>query len=147
MLQNTIYLIQNDTDSAIRGFQQVSKPGALSFCIKGHKVCWSMVVVWVLEQEEMKRPLYIQTPAVKPLQPLIQTPDVMSAFRHQIQVLSVVLCYIEVSMNDVKMIHKWTQKRKSDKSGHQRTGDKFYWCFQFQSEIVDASCWSCESQK
>lgn len=34
MLQNTIYLIQNDTDSAIRGFQQVPQPGALSFCIK-----------------------------------------------------------------------------------------------------------------
>lgn len=35
MLQNTIYLIENDTDSAIRGFQQVCQPGALSFCIKG----------------------------------------------------------------------------------------------------------------
>lgn len=34
MLQNTIYLIENDTDSAIRGFQQVCRPGALSFCIK-----------------------------------------------------------------------------------------------------------------
>lgn len=34
MLQNTIYLIENDTDSAIRGFQQVCQPGALSFCIK-----------------------------------------------------------------------------------------------------------------
>lgn len=31
MLQNTIYLIQNDTDSAIRGFQQVSEPAALSY--------------------------------------------------------------------------------------------------------------------
>lgn len=34
MLQNTIYLIENDTDSAIRGFQQVCQPGAMSFCIK-----------------------------------------------------------------------------------------------------------------
>lgn len=34
MLQNTIYLIENDTDSAIRGFQQVCQPEALSFCIK-----------------------------------------------------------------------------------------------------------------
>lgn len=51
MLQNTIYLIQNDTDSAIRGFQQVSKPGALSFCIKGHKVSRSMVV-WAREKEK-----------------------------------------------------------------------------------------------
>lgn len=36
--------MQNDTVSAIRGFQQVSEPGALSFCIKGHTACWSMVV-------------------------------------------------------------------------------------------------------
>lgn len=42
MLQNTIYLIQNDTVSAIRGFQQVSKPGALSFWIKGRRESWSM---------------------------------------------------------------------------------------------------------
>lgn len=34
MLQNTIHLIENDTDSAIRGYQQVCQPGALSFCIR-----------------------------------------------------------------------------------------------------------------
>lgn len=54
MLQNTIYLMQNDTVSAIRGFQQVSKPRALSFCIKGHRVCWSMVV-WALRGRKWRR--------------------------------------------------------------------------------------------
>lgn len=38
MLQNTIYLMQNDTVCAIRGGEQVSKPGAVSFWIKGQKV-------------------------------------------------------------------------------------------------------------